>query len=97
MSKEDYIEFKGKIVETLPNATFRVKLESGNVIRAVISGKIRKNYIRILTGDNVLVEISPYDTSIGRITYRESTNKNDKDHSKLADLSKASEQAKPAE
>ena len=77
MSKEDYIEFKGKIVETLPNATFRVKLESGNVIRAIISGKMRKNYIRILTGDTVIVEISPYDTSIGRIIYREST-KNDR-------------------
>ncbi len=74
MSKEDYIEFKGKIVDTLPNATFRVKLESGNVIQAVISGKIRKNYIRILTGDSVIVEISPYNTSIGRITYRDSQN-----------------------
>ncbi len=72
MSKEDYIEFKGKVVETLPNATFRVKLEGGNVIQAVISGKIRKNYIRILTGDSVIVEISPYNTEIGRITYRDS-------------------------
>ena len=72
MSKEDYIEFKGKVVETLPNATFRVKLESGNVVQAVISGKIRKNYIRILTGDSVIVEISPYNTAIGRITYRDS-------------------------
>lgn len=81
MSKEDYIEFKGKVVETLPNATFKVQLETGNVVRAVISGKIRKNYIRILTGDSVIVEISPYDTSIGRITYRDSS-KGDKDSSK---------------
>ncbi len=72
MSKEDYIEFKGKVIETLPNATFRVKLEAGNIVQAVISGKIRKNYIRILTGDSVIVEISPYNTAIGRITYRDS-------------------------
>jgi len=72
MSKEDYIEFKGKVIDTLPNATFRVKLESGNIVQAVISGKIRKNYIRILTGDQVIVEISPYNTAIGRITYRDS-------------------------
>ncbi|MBM4223138.1 MAG: translation initiation factor IF-1 [Gammaproteobacteria bacterium] len=79
MSKEDYIEFKGKVIDTLPNATFRVKLETGNVVLAMISGKIRKNYIRILTGDSVIVEISPYNTAIGRITYRDSQVKSDKD------------------
>ena len=73
MPKEDYIEFKGKVVDTLPNATFRVQLENGHIVRSVISGKIRKNYIRILTGDTVTVEISPYDMTIGRITYRESS------------------------
>ena len=72
MSKEDYLEFKGTVVESLPNAHFTVELENGHQVRAVISGKIRKNYIRILTGDKVTVEISPYDMSIGRITYRES-------------------------
>lgn len=72
MSKEDYMEFKGKIVDTLPNAHFRVQLENGQIIAAVISGKIRKNYIRILTGDAVVVEISPYNPSVGRIIYRDS-------------------------
>lgn len=72
MSKEDYMEFKGKVVETLPNAHFKVELETGNMIAAVISGKIRKNYIRILTGDTVVVEVSPYNPSIGRIIYRDS-------------------------
>lgn len=71
MSKEDYLEFKGTVLESLPNANFMVELENGHKIRAVISGKIRKNYIRILTGDKVTVEISPYDMTIGRITYRE--------------------------
>ena len=71
MSKESYIQFKGTVVDTLPNANFMVKLENGHVVRALISGKIRKNYIRILTGDSVIVEISPYDTSIGRIIYRD--------------------------
>lgn len=72
MSKEDYMEFKGKIVETLPNANFKVQLENGQIIAAVISGKIRKNYIRILTGDAVVVEVSPYNPSIGRIIFRDS-------------------------
>jgi translation initiation factor IF-1 len=71
MSKEDYMEFKGKIVDTLPNAHFKVQLETGQIIAAVISGKIRKNFIKILTGDSVVVEISPYNTSIGRIIYRD--------------------------
>ncbi len=71
MAKEDHIEIQGKVVETLPNTMFRVELENGHVIIAHISGKMRKNYIRILTGDTVTVELTPYDLSKGRITYRE--------------------------
>lgn len=71
MAKEDVIEMDGKVVETLPNTTFRVELENGHVVNAHISGRMRKNYIRILTGDKVKVEITPYDLTKGRITYRE--------------------------
>lgn len=71
MAKEDHIEMQGKVVETLPNTMFRVQLENGHIVIAHISGKMRKNYIRILTGDNVLVELTPYDLSKGRITFRE--------------------------
>ena len=70
MAKEDQIEMEGTVVETLPNTMFRVELENGHIITAHISGKMRKHYIRILTGDNVTVEITPYDLSKGRITYR---------------------------
>ena len=70
MAKEENIEFEGEVVDTLPNTTFRVKLENGHVITAHISGKMRKNYIRILTGDKVKVEMTPYDLSKGRITFR---------------------------
>ena len=70
MAKEDQIELEGEVVETLPNTTFRVKLENGHIVTAHISGKMRKNYIRILTGDKVKVEMTPYDLSKGRITYR---------------------------
>lgn len=70
MSKEDSIEMDGVVVETLPNTMFRVELENGHVVTAHISGKMRKNYIRILTGDKVKVEMTPYDLSKGRITYR---------------------------
>ena len=70
MSKEDHIEMEGEVVDTLPNTTFRVKLENGHIVTAHISGKMRKNYIRILTGDKVKVELTPYDLSKGRITYR---------------------------
>lgn len=70
MKKEDVMEFKGVVVESLPNATFKVKLENDHVINAYISGRMRKNYIRILTGDAVIVEVSPYDLSRGRIVYR---------------------------
>jgi translation initiation factor IF-1 len=70
MPKEDNIEVNGTIVETLPNAKFRVKLESGQEILAYISGKMRMHFIKILPGDKVLVEMSPYDLTKGRITYR---------------------------
>ena len=70
MSKEDQIEMQGKVVETLPNTMFRVELENGHVVTAHISGKMRKHYIRILTGDKVTVELTPYDLTKGRITYR---------------------------
>lgn len=70
MSKKDVIELEGEITEALPNALFRVKVETGQIILAHVSGKIRKNFIRILPGDKVRVEISPYDLTRGRITYR---------------------------
>ena len=70
LSKQDAIELEGKIVEALPNAMFKVELENGHTILCTISGKIRMNYIRILPGDKVVVEISPYDLQHGRITYR---------------------------
>jgi translation initiation factor IF-1 len=70
MAKEDAIQMEGEVVETLPNTTFRVKLKNGHVVTAHISGKMRKNYIRILTGDAVTVEMTPYDLTKGRIIYR---------------------------
>ena len=70
MAKEDQIEMEGVIKETLPNTMFRAELENGHLITAHISGKMRKHYIRILTGDRVKVEMTPYDLSKGRITYR---------------------------
>ena len=71
MAKEDQIQLSGTVVDTLPNTMFRVELENGHVIMAHISGKMRKNYIRILTGDKGTVELSPYDLTKGRITFRE--------------------------
>ena len=70
MSKADVIEVQAVVKETLPNAMFKVELENGVVILATVSGKIRMNYIRILPGDRVSLEISPYDLTRGRITYR---------------------------
>jgi translation initiation factor IF-1 len=70
MSKEDNIEMQGVVLETLPNTTFRVQLENGHVVMASISGKMRKNYIRILTGDKVTVQMTPYDLTKGRIVFR---------------------------
>ena len=70
MAKEEQIELEGVVLETLPNTMFRVKLDNGHVIIAHISGKMRKHYIRILTGDRVKVDMSPYDLTKGRITFR---------------------------
>ena len=70
MAKEEPIEVEGEVIEALPNAMFRVKLDNGHVVLAHISGKMRMHYIRILPGDRVTVELSPYDLSRGRITYR---------------------------
>ncbi|AMA65209.1 Translation initiation factor IF-1 [Candidatus Arsenophonus lipoptenae] len=70
MVKEDNIEMQGIVIDTLPNTMFRVELENGHIITAHISGKMRKNYIRILMGDKVTVELTPYDLSKGRIIFR---------------------------
>ena len=70
MAKEDSIEMEGTIVDTLPNTMFRVELDNGHVVTAHISGKMRKHYIRILTGDRVTVELTPYDLTKGRIAFR---------------------------
>jgi len=70
MSKEDAIEVVGTVLETLPNAMFRVELENKHMVLAHISGKMRKNFIRILPGDKILLELSPYDLTRGRIVYR---------------------------
>ena len=70
MSKDDVIQMQGEILENLPNATFRVKLENGHIVLGHISGKMRMHYIKILPGDKVRVEMSPYDLSKGRITFR---------------------------
>ena len=70
MANKDVIEMQGEVIEVLPNTVFRVKLENAHTITAHISGKMRKNYIRILNGDKVTVEMSPYDLSKGRITFR---------------------------
>jgi len=71
MSKQDLIQVKGKVLEALPNAVFKVQLENGHILDAHISGKMRMHYVKIIPGDKVLVEISPYDLSRGRIYYRE--------------------------
>jgi len=70
MAKEDSIEVQGTILETLPNAMFRVELENGQIILAYVSGKMRMHFIKILPGDKVTIELSPYDLTKGRITYR---------------------------
>jgi translation initiation factor IF-1 len=71
MAKEDQIQMTGTVIDTLPNTMFRVELENGHIVIAHISGKMRKNYIKILTGDSVKVELTPYDLTKGRITFRE--------------------------
>ena len=70
MGKQDILEFKGQVIDLLPNAMFRVKLENDHIITAHTSGKLRKNRIRVLAGDNVMVEMTPYDLTKGRITFR---------------------------
>jgi len=70
MAREDYIEMEGTVIDTLPNTTFRVKLDNDHEVTAHISGRMRKNYIRILTGDRVTVQLTPYDLTKGRISYR---------------------------
>ena len=70
MSKQDLLEFKGKVTDLLPNAMFRVKLEHGHIVTAHTAGKLRKNRIRVLQGDNVTVEMTPYDLTKGRIIFR---------------------------
>ena len=70
LAKEDHIEMEGTVTDTLPNTMFRVELDNGHVVTAHISGKMRKHYIRILTGDRVTVQLTPYDLTKGRITYR---------------------------
>ena len=70
MAKEEGVEMEGTVVETLPNTMFRVELANGHVVTAHISGKMRKNYIRILTGDKVMVQLTPYDLTKGRIVFR---------------------------
>jgi translation initiation factor IF-1 len=71
MAKEEHIEMLGKVIDTLPNTMFRVELENGHIVTAHISGRMRKNYIRILTGDTVKVELTPYDLTKGRIIFRD--------------------------
>ena len=70
MAKEDLIEMQGEVLENLPNATFRVKLENGHIVLGFISGKMRMHYIKVIAGDRVKVEMSPYDLTKGRITHR---------------------------
>ena len=74
MAKEDQIEMEGKVIDTLPNTMFRVQLENGHIVTAHISGKMRKHYIRILLGDRVSMEMSPYDLTRARITFRQRKN-----------------------
>ena len=75
MAKEEHIEMMGTVIESLPNTLFRVELENGHIVMAHISGRMRKNYIRILTGDKVKVELTPYDLSKGRIIFRDKDKK----------------------
>ena len=70
MAKEDTIELEGKVIEVIPGGKFKVQLENGHIVEAHVSGKMRMNFIRILAGDTVMIELSPYDLTHGRITYR---------------------------
>ena len=95
MAKEEQIEMEGTVVDTLPNTMFRVELDNGHVVLAHISGKMRKNYIRILKGDKVTVQLTPYDLSKGRITFRNRDNKDSKEAAALKE-SAAREETKAA-
>jgi len=85
MAKEDQIEMEGTVLDTLPNTMFRVQLENGHVVIAHISGKMRKNYIRILKGDKVTVQLTPYDLTKGRITFRSRDGKSSQNSEKPVD------------
>ncbi len=89
MAKEDQIEMEGTVVDTLPNTMFRVQLENGHVVIAHISGKMRKNYIRILKGDKVTVQLTPYDLTKGRITFRSRDGKSPQNSEKPAENNNA--------
>ena len=85
MAKEDNIEMEGTVIDTLPNTTFRVELDNNHVVTAHISGRMRKNYIRILTGDRVTVQLTPYDLTKGRIIFRNRDSKKSKDNESDSD------------
>ncbi len=89
MPKEEHIEMEGVVIDTLPNTTFKVKLENGHIVNAHISGRMRKHYIRILMGDAVTVELTPYDLTRGRITYRDMGRKKKSDEAAPADAGDA--------
>jgi translation initiation factor IF-1 len=97
MSKEDQIEMEGTVIDTLPNTMFRVELENGHVVIAHISGKMRKNYIRILKGDKVTVQLTPYDLTKGRITFRSRDGKSSSNSSSNSSPASAPADVKPAE
>lgn len=91
MAKEESIEMQGVVIETLPNTTFRVKLKNAHIVIAHISGRMRKHYIRILTGDNVTVELTPYDLTRGRIVYRDTAKKHTEQQTEAKKESEADE------
>lgn len=86
MAKEDAIEMEGVVIETLPNTNFKVKLSNGHVVNAHISGRMRKNYIRILMGDQVTVQLTPYDLTKGRIIFRNKDSNNAANKNKKSEL-----------
>ena len=95
MAKEDQLEMEGTVIDTLPNTMFRVELENGHVVIAHISGKMRKNYIRILKGDKVTVQLTPYDLTKGRISFRSRDSKGGGSPASSANASAAAD--KPTE
>jgi translation initiation factor IF-1 len=97
MPKADHIEMEGVVIDVLPNTMFRVELENGHVVIAHISGKMRKNYIRILKGDYVTVELTPYDLSKGRITFRHKGKPKPKPKEKPKEPEKEPEETPPEE